>query len=388
MAAARDVLRFFLKLVLALIVLAVAYHYGTDLIRESDKNTAEVMSHESPWSYTEKIDPVTKNWTAKAAAQLRLKTSTGESAVVDAVWNCSDGTTETVELEISTFVDKTDKTDNSGNLQALEQDWNHAVDYRFDGVATSISSKDLFTGATIRREYRNSVQLFPIAKTGLFGRHRYPGLYILAGRYDPDDFVSDTKVFYIVDPEFVARIPTSGGANVVVQFSLEDQAIKKMLTQCGITYGPPPPAPVKNRNAIGSARTAISSTDSSPTSSSKKKSSTDPRIDDAAAANAESSQNISRNIRLDPSRPLKIGAEFYPDASKRAHEEGRCIVQVTVSATGMITNESIQTSSGFPRLDEACLKGVHGQQVIPAMENGKPVEKTVAIPIVWKLTGN
>jgi protein TonB len=90
---------------------------------------------------------------------------------------------------------------------------------------------------------------------------------------------------------------------------------------------------------------------------------------------------------MDPKHPLKIGEEYYPDASKRANEEGRCIVQVTVSATGKITNESIQTSSGFPRLDEACLKGVHGQQMIPATEDGKPVEKTVALPIVWKLTG-
>jgi protein TonB len=92
-------------------------------------------------------------------------------------------------------------------------------------------------------------------------------------------------------------------------------------------------------------------------------------------------------IKMDPKHPLKIGEEYYPDASKRANEEGRCIVQVTVAANGKITNEAIQTSSGFPRLDEACLKGVHGQQVIPATEDGKPVEKTVAIPIVWKLTG-
>jgi hypothetical protein len=32
------------------------------------------------------------------------------------------------------------------------------------------------------------------------------------------------------------------------------------------------------------------------------------------------------------------------------------------------------------------LKGVHGQRLIPATEEGKPVEKTVALPIVWKLT--
>jgi TonB family protein len=49
---------------------------------------------------------------------------------------------------------------------------------------------------------------------------------------------------------------------------------------------------------------------------------------------------------------------------------------MTVSVDGKITNESIQTSSGFPRLDEACLKGVHGQRMLPATEDGKPVEKT------------
>ena len=38
--------------------------------------------------------------------------------------------------------------------------------------------------------------------------------------------------------------------------------------------------------------------------------------------------------RMDPKHPLKIGEEWYPDASKRANEEGRCVVQVTVAADG------------------------------------------------------
>ena len=90
--------------------------------------------------------------------------------------------------------------------------------------------------------------------------------------------------------------------------------------------------------------------------------------------------------RLDPKHPLHIGEEWYPDASKRANEEGRCIVQMTVSADGKVASESLQQTSGFPRLDEACLKAVHGQRMLPATEAGKPIEKTVSIPIVWKLT--
>jgi protein TonB len=106
-----------------------------------------------------------------------------------------------------------------------------------------------------------------------------------------------------------------------------------------------------------------------------------------AAPPAPPAPKAGTSIKMDPKHPLKIGEEYYPDASKRANEEGRCIVTITVAADGKISNESIQTSSGFPRLDEACLKGVHGQRMLPATEEGKPVEKTVQIPIVWKLTG-
>jgi periplasmic protein TonB len=106
-----------------------------------------------------------------------------------------------------------------------------------------------------------------------------------------------------------------------------------------------------------------------------------------AAVAAAPAAKPGTTIKMDPKHPLHIGEEWYPDASKRAGEEGRCIVTVTVSADGRISNESIQTSSGFPRLDDACLKAVHGQRMIPATEEGKPVEKTVALPISWKLTG-
>jgi protein TonB len=88
----------------------------------------------------------------------------------------------------------------------------------------------------------------------------------------------------------------------------------------------------------------------------------------------------------DPRHPLKIGEDYYPDASRRANEEGRCIVQMTVAADGRVIEQSIQQSSGFPRLDDACLKGVKGARMIPATEDGKPVQSTVSVPIVWKLT--
>jgi protein TonB len=91
--------------------------------------------------------------------------------------------------------------------------------------------------------------------------------------------------------------------------------------------------------------------------------------------------------KMDPRHPFKIGEEYYPDASKRANEEGSCILLMKVAASGQILDATVQTSSGFPRLDDACLKGVKGQKMMPAMEDGKAVEGTFPFKITWKLTG-
>jgi protein TonB len=91
-------------------------------------------------------------------------------------------------------------------------------------------------------------------------------------------------------------------------------------------------------------------------------------------------------VRMDPRHPLRIGKDYYPDASVRANEMGRCVVQATVAADGRIIAASIQTRSGFARLDQACLNAVKGQRMLPATEDGKPIEGTVSIPITWNLS--
>jgi protein TonB len=91
-------------------------------------------------------------------------------------------------------------------------------------------------------------------------------------------------------------------------------------------------------------------------------------------------------VRMDPKHPLRIGVDYYPDASRRANEMGRCVVQVTVAADGRIIAATIQSRTGFDRLDQACLNGVKGQRMLPATEDGKPIESTVSIPIVWNLS--
>jgi protein TonB len=91
--------------------------------------------------------------------------------------------------------------------------------------------------------------------------------------------------------------------------------------------------------------------------------------------------------RIDAKHPLHIGADYYPAGAVRREQEGRCVVQVTVAADGRITAASLQASSGFPLLDDACLRAVRGQHMLPATQDGKPIESTVSLPIVWRLSG-
>jgi periplasmic protein TonB len=114
---------------------------------------------------------------------------------------------------------------------------------------------------------------------------------------------------------------------------------------------------------------------------------TQERAPPPAPVVAAPAQHTVSSPRMDPKHPFKIGEEYYPDASKRANEEGSCILLMKVAASGQILDATVQTSSGFPRLDDACLKGVKGQKMTPAMEDGKPVEGTFPFKITWKLTG-
>ena len=93
-------------------------------------------------------------------------------------------------------------------------------------------------------------------------------------------------------------------------------------------------------------------------------------------------------VQMDPNHPLKIGPDYYPAAALRRAQEGRCIVGVTVAADGKIIDSSLLSSSGFPLLDEACRGAVRGQRMVPATRDGRAIQSTASVPIVWKLSGS
>jgi protein TonB len=95
--------------------------------------------------------------------------------------------------------------------------------------------------------------------------------------------------------------------------------------------------------------------------------------------------------RLSAARiPKRDGSDNpeYPPQSKRAGEEGLCVLTITVTESGRVENVVLKQSSGFPRLDEAAIKHLQrqGWKFKPAMENGKPIASILDVPVRWKIT--
>lgn len=89
----------------------------------------------------------------------------------------------------------------------------------------------------------------------------------------------------------------------------------------------------------------------------------------------------------------KTGRRFekpeYPAASIRAKESGEVTVSVCVDATGKMTDVQLVKSSGFPRLDDATVKGLPKTRLEPAIgTDGKPMavcNPPHRMTIVWNL---
>ena len=91
--------------------------------------------------------------------------------------------------------------------------------------------------------------------------------------------------------------------------------------------------------------------------------------------------------RLDPKHPLHIGEEFYPLESRMSGEEGTCLLRLQVDSDGYIRATQLLSSTGFPRLNAACLSSAINGQLIPATARGKPVASWFVFRVNWRLTG-
>jgi len=97
---------------------------------------------------------------------------------------------------------------------------------------------------------------------------------------------------------------------------------------------------------------------------------------------------VKTPVRANPKHPLKVGPEYYPDGSIRNGEQGKCVVQITVGVNGEVKRAAIRATTGYRRLDDACLNAVRGARLLPATEDSKAVESTASIPILWTLNSH
>jgi TonB family protein len=98
-----------------------------------------------------------------------------------------------------------------------------------------------------------------------------------------------------------------------------------------------------------------------------------------------SNSSVATHIRINRSNPPRIGFEYYPEASRRAFEQGVCKVSITVLADGTVKDVHVTQSTGYPALDAASVNAFPTGTLLPATENGQPIDDTAEIPVTWTI---
>jgi protein TonB len=77
----------------------------------------------------------------------------------------------------------------------------------------------------------------------------------------------------------------------------------------------------------------------------------------------------------------------YPQASRRAGEQGTVSLRVHVSVEGRVLAVETARSSNFPRLDDAARDTVSRWRFIPARRGENAVDSWVVVPVTFQLQG-
>jgi len=90
--------------------------------------------------------------------------------------------------------------------------------------------------------------------------------------------------------------------------------------------------------------------------------------------------------KVNPRNP--ISQPEYPTMSRRLGEEGVVVLLLTVDEDGRVTAASVDTSSGFERLDEAAVKEAMRPRLwkfVPGSINGKPGSMQFKFAVRFKI---
>jgi protein TonB len=116
------------------------------------------------------------------------------------------------------------------------------------------------------------------------------------------------------------------------------------------------------------------------------------------AIEAPSVQAVEAPPAPKPAGPVTLATELsvacpertppaYPSLSRRHNDEGTVTLTVELNENGQVVSARVNTSSGYPRLDEAALAAVRSWRCNPATRNGQPVRAVALQPFRFVLQG-
>ncbi len=76
----------------------------------------------------------------------------------------------------------------------------------------------------------------------------------------------------------------------------------------------------------------------------------------------------------------------YPEVARRRGQQGRVVLEVSVSAEGMPVSVRVVQSSGYPSLDTAAQTAVERWRFVPATRGGAAVSAVAEVPVRFRLT--
>jgi protein TonB len=76
----------------------------------------------------------------------------------------------------------------------------------------------------------------------------------------------------------------------------------------------------------------------------------------------------------------------YPEVARRRGQQGRVVLEVSVSAAGMPVSVRVVQSSGYASLDTAAQTAVERWRFVPATRGGAAVSAVAEVPVRFRLT--
>ena len=110
---------------------------------------------------------------------------------------------------------------------------------------------------------------------------------------------------------------------------------------------------------------------------------------DAGAQNKQAQTDQAGSAPVTMPNPFAKGLDNpkppYPLMSRRLNEEGKVVLNVCVSLTGLVEKLKLEKTSGYQRLDDIALETVKKWKFIPAKNHDRDINACYLLPVQFIL---